>query len=662
MGDNDFFLIDTAPITPNSTSIITKANMLADSPVAPSSARQYKMYLTVGPTNSDYITDGASDETQINQAITACNAAGGGKVFLSGLSYHVSLSPIVLKNNVSIQGLGMNKTVIYGDSTLGTNAVMLGTATISAPSTDLEFSDFTIDGTSMPSSPLSTFRKGIDCLYTLRWRLNNVRIYNTPATGLGPDCNIDLRAENCIMDSCGRSDGDPGYNGFGIGTGFYQNESCQLINCVAVNCYNNGFLFEHVGGGFNSKDYQLTNCYAIGCNRGFRVSGSQGVTYTNCKAIDSTNEGFYTITYSTGDYPCNVKIIGGDAYGNGANGVHFMEGEPLQINHLVQGVSSYNNAGHGICSGSNQLKVKDNYTYGNAKIGILYHAASGVAAANGQITGNTSYNNGTAAVLANQDGIRIWGESSAIDGLLLANNRCFDNQAIQTFSDGAITTGTATFTSSTANFLPSYVGESITINGAGVSGANLTTTIAAYNSATSVTVAVNASTTVSGATFSFGSNQTQVNGIVLKTNVTNSMIINNDVRGNLTSGLVDARTTTSDPSVQIKNNKGFNPEEIFSQGNVTGATTFNRINGNHIIATLTGNITITLSGGAQSGDTLTLELIQDGTGSRTVTWPSNFKKAGGSLNLSTGASAKDIINMKFDTTNWVETGRALNIS
>ena len=73
-----------------------------------------------------------------------------------------------------------------------------------------------------------------------------------------------------------------------------------------------------------------------------------------------------------------------------------------------------------------------------------------------------------------------------------------------------------------------------------------------------------------------------------------------------------------------------------ARGNITGATTFNRSLGRKFTATLTGNITVTLTSGTIAGDRLTLVLTQDGTGSRTVTWPSNFKKAGGTLTLSTG--------------------------
>ncbi len=48
-------------------------------------------------------------------------------------------------------------------------------------------------------------------------------------------------------------------------------------------------------------------------------------------------------------------------------------------------------------------------------------------------------------------------------------------------------------------------------------------------------------------------------------------------------------------------------------------------------------------------------------GSRTATWPSNLKKAGGSLTLSTTANAQDIVVMRWSGSDWVEVSRALNV-
>jgi hypothetical protein len=72
-----------------------------------------------------------------------------------------------------------------------------------------------------------------------------------------------------------------------------------------------------------------------------------------------------------------------------------------------------------------------------------------------------------------------------------------------TVTDGAITSGAATLTSATGSFVSTDVGRAIRVRGAGAAGVELETTISAYNSATSVTLADNASTTVSGASTSW---------------------------------------------------------------------------------------------------------------------------------------------------------------
>lgn len=114
--------------------------------------------------------------------------------------------------------------------------------------------------------------------------------------------------------------------------------------------------------------------------------------------------------------------------------------------------------------------------------------------------------------------------------------------------------------------------------------------------------------------------------------------------------------------LSFSNCKGINPAGTKAKGNITGAVTFDRKDGCLQTGTLTGNITVTLAAGIAMDDILTLKLTQDGTGNRTVTWPSNFKKAGGTLTLSTSAAAVDIISAKWDGTNWIEVSRSLNVS
>jgi hypothetical protein len=85
-------------------------------------------------------------------------------------------------------------------------------------------------------------------------------------------------------------------------------------------------------------------------------------------------------------------------------------------------------------------------------------------------------------------------------------------------------------------------------------------------------------------------------------------------------------------------------ETAYNAGNISGAVSLDYTNGQYQYATLTGNVsslTINNFPASGSGGWMTLELIQDGTGSRTLTLSSAYKKAGDAILLSTTASARD---------------------
>jgi hypothetical protein len=76
-------------------------------------------------------------------------------------------------------------------------------------------------------------------------------------------------------------------------------------------------------------------------------------------------------------------------------------------------------------------------------------------------------------------------------------------------------------------------------------------------------------------------------------------------------------------------------------------------NGQKQAITLTGNITtMNLTAPAGVGNFL-LRVVQDGTGSRTITWPASVKWPGGTApTLSTGANAEDIVTFYYNGTDY----------
>jgi len=77
--------------------------------------------------------------------------------------------------------------------------------------------------------------------------------------------------------------------------------------------------------------------------------------------------------------------------------------------------------------------------------------------------------------------------------------------------------------------------------------------------------------------------------------------------------------------------------------------------------TLAGNRTFTFAN-PQNGGAYIFIIVQDGTGSRTVTWPTIKWPSAVSPTLSTGAAAIDIIGVLYDGTNYYGVTVGLNFS
>jgi len=92
------------------------------------------------------------------------------------------------------------------------------------------------------------------------------------------------------------------------------------------------------------------------------------------------------------------------------------------------------------------------------------------------------------------------GDALVVPAGLVADAKLFDS--------AGITSGAATLTTATGSFEVADVGKFIRVRGAGVAGADLVTTILARASATSITLAANASTTVVSAQGVYGTDNT----------------------------------------------------------------------------------------------------------------------------------------------------------
>ncbi len=90
----------------------------------------------------------------------------------------------------------------------------------------------------------------------------------------------------------------------------------------------------------------------------------------------------------------------------------------------------------------------------------------------------------------------------------------------------------------------------------------------------------------------------------------------------------------------------------FSTVTFGGTSTIDTSLSNQYKLTLTGNSTIAFGGTPVNGTNFTLVLIQDGTGGRTVTWPTIDWVDGAEPTLAVGADEFDLIKLRYDGTTW----------
>jgi hypothetical protein len=90
--------------------------------------------------------------------------------------------------------------------------------------------------------------------------------------------------------------------------------------------------------------------------------------------------------------------------------------------------------------------------------------------------------------------------------------------------------------------------------------------------------------------------------------------------------------------------------------------TWNVKSGTTAQVTLGGSRTLAAPTNLTNGQTYTLHVVQDGTGSRTITWNTVFKWPGGTApTLSTGAGKRDVFVFSTDGTNLYATAQAIDV-
>jgi hypothetical protein len=125
------------------------------------------------------------------------------------------------------------------------------------------------------------------------------------------------------------------------------------------------------------------------------------------------------------------------------------------------------------------------------------------------------------------------------------------------------------------------------------------------------------------------------------------------------------RFATTATGIDITGNITYSGSSVTVEDTLTdGSTiTWNAINSPVAKVTLAGNRTITVSNNLGTGQYISVLVIQDGTGSRTLTWNAMFEfKDDTAPTLTTTASKGDLFTFRYNGAKWLEVGRNQNLS
>lgn len=167
---------------------------------------------------------------------------------------------------------------------------------------DVNFSDFIIDGENVRGNTYNSSGKGfmINLCRDCDWY--NIVVRNTDATGFGMDNVINGTIINCTAINCGKNASvtSTGASGFGIGTGYSDDESMYIKNCKSIGNTKFGFFFEHQGifsnyyNALKSEGFVVEDSYASGNLYNYGGERANDVVYINCKSDDKYMNDSYT--------------------------------------------------------------------------------------------------------------------------------------------------------------------------------------------------------------------------------------------------------------------------------------------------------------------------------------------------------------------------------
>lgn len=301
---------------------------------------------------------------------------------------------VLWETGVGIIGESQNGTIFYPQGTA--SFIDRFTGDPNYIYTDCYFANFTINGEDQNASIYLVGTKGIFIQHMNRATFLNVTIKNTWATGFGVDFLQNTTFVNCTADNCGRGikqlgidqSSISGGSGFGIGTGYYQNENVSILNCLAINCGLHGIFTEkQPEGAYLSNGFICTGNTVYGNWIGIRDCGSIGAIITGNQITDNLYTGFSlditTLTVGAGAngiFKNNVIARNGSLPGGGLQGGGVVIGASNLGSYTIEGNEIFNNTGYGIYAKKNAVvypgyNIKNNNIKSNSLGDIMFETA-----------------------------------------------------------------------------------------------------------------------------------------------------------------------------------------------------------------------------------------------------------------------------------------------
>ncbi|MBQ3934708.1 MAG: hypothetical protein II715_02725 [Clostridia bacterium] len=257
--------------------------------------------------------DMASNTKELQSCVDRVSQSGGGTVILPSGTFYFSTQGMnarqyedyvcMPKNNVLVKGQGTS-TVLkpVGNTQGGLDMFYFNEYADSGFKNpkyliNADFRDFVIDSELTHAARYTSAGKGFMFNLFRDCDFDSIICRNTDGTGFGVDCPINCTITNCEAYGCGKAGNRSSYgaSGFGIGTGYAENESILIDNCYAEGNMKFGFFFEHQGR-FSPSAYRaqklgscvVSNCTAKNNYNDFGGELALDLTYVNCVVPEDT--------------------------------------------------------------------------------------------------------------------------------------------------------------------------------------------------------------------------------------------------------------------------------------------------------------------------------------------------------------------------------------